>query len=95
MDKLVVIYTMKTCPHCVDFKQQLDEANIDYVDRDIYENEEEYDLFVNATGNDYVPAFMLIEDFESEKPTTSLYAPDQDFDNIENGVMIIKEFYER
>jgi hypothetical protein len=52
-------------------------------------------LFVNATGNDYVPAFMLIEDFESEKPITSLYAPDQDFDNIENGVNIIKEFYER
>jgi glutaredoxin len=95
MDKLVVIYTMKTCPHCVDFKEKLDEADIDYVDRDIFEYEEEYDLFVNATGNDYVPAFMLIEDFESESPTTSLYAPDQDFDNIENGVKIIKEFYER
>ena len=95
MDRLIVIYTMKTCPHCVDFKEQLDEANIDYVDRDIYEYEEEYDLFVNATGNDYVPAFMLIEDFESEKQITGLYAPDRDFEDIEQGLNIIKEFYER
>jgi len=31
---------------------------------------------------------LEIEEFESEKPTTSLYAPDQDFDNIENGELI-------
>lgn len=95
MDKLVVVYTMKTCPHCVDFKLMLDEAEIDYVDRDIFEHEEEYELFVEATNSDFVPAFMLIEDFESEKPKTSLFAPDQGFDSIENGYNIIKEFYER
>jgi len=95
MDKLVVVYTMKSCPHCVDFKEKLDESEIDYVDRDIFEFEEEYELFVKATDNDFVPAFMLIEDFDGENPKTSLYAPDQGFDNIENGLQIIKEFYER
>jgi hypothetical protein len=52
-------------------------------------------LFVEATGNDFVPAFMLIENPESEKPNTGLFAPDRDFEDIEHGLEIIKEFYER
>ena len=95
MDKVAVVFTMKGCPHCVALKEMLDEANIDYVDRDIEEFEEEYDLFVEATGSDYAPAFMLIENPESEKPTVGLYAPDRDFEDIEQGVSIIREFYKR
>ena len=95
MDKLAVVFTMKTCPHCQDFKKMLDEAEIQYVERDISEFEEEYEMFVEATNNDFVPAFMLIENYESEKPSTGLFAPDRDFDSIEEGLSIIKEFYER
>jgi glutaredoxin len=95
MDKIAVIFTMKGCPHCVILKEMLEDENIDYVDRDIYEFEEEYNMFVEATGSDYVPAFMLVEDFESETPTTGLFAPDRDFEDIDHGLKIIKEFYER
>jgi hypothetical protein len=76
-------------------KEMLDKEDIIYVDRDIEEFEEEYDMFVEATGNDFVPAFMLIEDFESEVPKTGLFAPDRDFEDIEHGLKIIKEFYEK
>ena len=95
MDRIAVVFTMKGCPHCVSFKDMLNEKNIPFVDRDIEEYEEEYDLFVEATGNDFVPAFMLIENPESDKPTTELYAPDRDFEDIGQGLSIIKEFYER
>ena len=95
MDKIAVIFTMKGCPHCVILKEMLEDENIDYVDRDIYEFEEEYNMFVEATGSDYVPAFMLVEDFESETPITDLFAPDRDFQDIHEGLTIIKEFYER
>ena len=50
MDKLAILFTMKSCPHCQDFKKMLDEAELDYIERDIYEYEEEYNLFVEATG---------------------------------------------
>jgi hypothetical protein len=73
----------------------LNEAEIDYIERDVYEHEEEYEMFIEATGNDFVPAFMLIENPESEKPITELYAPEKDFEDIEEGLKIIKEFYER
>jgi glutaredoxin len=95
MDKIAVVFTMKGCPHCVTFKAMLNESGIDYVDRDIEEFEEEYDMFVEITGNDFVPAFMLIENSESEKPKTGLFAPDRDFEDIDHGLKIIKEFYER
>lgn len=95
MDKIAVVFTMKTCPHCHDFKKMLNEAGIEFFDRDIDEYEEEYDMFVEATGNDFVPAFMLVENPESEKPNSRLCAPDRDFEDIDEGLKIIKEFFER
>jgi hypothetical protein len=52
-------------------------------------------MFFEETGNEFVPAFMLIENPESEEPITGLYAPDRDFEDMDQGLNIIKEFYER
>jgi glutaredoxin len=95
MDKIAVVFTMKSCPHCQEFKDMLKEANIEFIDRDIDDHEEEYDMFVEATGNDFVPAFMLVENPESKKPNTGLFAPDRDYEDLEQGLGIIKEFFER
>lgn len=92
MDKAVVLFTMKSCPFCVELKEMLDKSNIQFVDRDIDDYEEEYNMFVNITENDYVPAFMLIENPETEEPLTELFAPDRDFDDINEGFEIIKSF---
>jgi len=59
MDKLVVLFTMDGCPFCVDMKQMLIDEGIDFVDRDIDEHEEEYDLFVEITQNEYVPGIYV------------------------------------
>jgi len=94
MDKVVVLFTMKQCPFCHMLKEMLDKENVEYVDRDIHEYEEEYNLFVEVTNNEYVPSFMLIESPDDD-PITGLFAPDRDFEDINEGVKIIKEFYER
>ena len=73
----------------------LDESGVEYVDRDIEEYEEEYDLFVEATGSDFVPAFMLIEGIDLETPNTTLLVPERDFQDVDEGLQMIKEFYER
>jgi len=92
MDKVVVLFTMEGCPYCVDLKNMLNESGIEYYDRDINEYEEEYNMFVKITENEYVPAFMLIESPDSEKPETDLFAPDRDFQDINEGFDIIKSF---
>lgn len=94
MDKVVVLFTMKGCPHCVEMKNMLVNEGIDFVDRDIDEYEEEYNMFVEITENEYVPAFMLIENPQTE-PISELFAPERDYNELEDGVTIIKEWLER
>jgi len=92
MDKVAVVFTMKSCPFCQMLKEKLDKEGIEYVDRDIHEHEDEYNMFVDITGNDYVPAFMLIKSPKSEEPISELFAPDRDFEDINEGFEIIKSF---
>jgi len=94
MDKVVVLFTMEGCPYCVQMKEELNKLKLEYVERDINEHVEEYDLFVEVTENDYVPAFMIIESPE-EDPKTHLFAPERDFMDIIDGVNIIKEHLEK
>jgi glutaredoxin len=86
----VVVYTMKGCPFCTDFKDMLVKENIEFFDRDIEEYKDEYDLFVEITENEYVPAFMIIEGDEQKQPISSLYAPERDFNDLDEGIEIIK-----
>jgi len=92
MDKLLLVYTMKGCPHCQTMKDKLNENKIEYYERDIDEHSDEYDLFVEITENEYVPAFMIVESPE-ENPNSLLFAPDRDFTDIDDGVRIIKEHF--
>jgi len=92
MDKIAVLFTMKSCPFCVELKEMLNKDNIHYIDRDIDEYSEEYEMFVKITENEYVPAFMLIESPESEEPLSELFAPYRDFEDINEGFEIIKSF---
>jgi glutaredoxin len=83
---------MKGCPFCYIFKTQLKESNVEFHERDIDDYEEEFNLFTEITGSDYVPAFMLVEDTEAEEPIPHLYAPQVHYENLEEGVGIIKSF---
>jgi glutaredoxin len=90
MDKLVVLFTMNGCPFCDMMKSQLTEGNVEFIERDIEEHSDEYDLFVEATGSEYVPAVMIIKDAFGE-PKSTAYVPDKDYMTIEEGVEIIKQ----
>jgi len=95
VEQLIVLYTMKGCPFCVMMKEQLTSQNIPFIVRDIDKEKEEYDLFVEAVdGNEFVPAFMIVET-DGEKHKTKFFAPERDYNEIEDGVNIIKEHYEK
>lgn len=92
MDKLLILFTMKGCPFCVMMKEQLEKENIHFYERDIDEHSDEYDMFVEITENEYVPAFMIVES-PNDEPNTLLFAPERDFNEIEDGVKIIREHF--
>ena len=81
----VVVFTMKGCPHCDDFKE-----NIEFVDADIDDNSDEYNMFVKMTENEYVPAIMIVNE---QTRDAKFYAPDRDFEDLDQAVNLIKESF--
>jgi hypothetical protein len=71
-------------------KELLVKENIEFVDRDIEENEEEYDLFTQVVENDYVPALLIVK--EGGKDIQSfLYAPERDYNELSEAVDLVKK----
>jgi glutaredoxin len=86
--KHLVLYTMNGCHFCGQFKDILKEHKITFMDRDINEHNEEYELF-RSVKNDLVPAFMIVDDENTS--SSELFAPDMDFPTLEEAVQIIKK----
>lgn len=86
----VVVYTMKGCPYCVEFKNLLKENKIKFIDRDIDKYSEEYELFIKATENDYIPALMIVES-KNNKQKPFLYAPERDYNELTEALSIVKK----
>jgi len=93
MDKLLILFTMEGCPYCEIMKTQLKESNIPFEVRDIHEHNDEYEMFVEITDNEFVPAFMIVESPDGDNHKSYLFAPERDYNEIEEGVDIIKEHF--
>ncbi len=90
MSKKLMVYTMEGCPWCTEFKKILKENKIKFINRDIDKHKDEYDLFVEITENEYVPAFMIVDN-PLENMSPRYFAPERDFNEIVEGFNIIKE----
>jgi aldehyde dehydrogenase (NAD+) len=75
-------------------KEVLEKNNLPYITRDINEHEEEYEEFVRVTENEYVPALMLLTlDEEENASNVKLLAPDRDYEDIYEGVEMVKTYF--
>jgi glutaredoxin len=86
----VVVYTMKGCPFCVEFKEMLTKEGIEFFDRDIDEYKSEYDLFSEITNNDMIPALLIVEG-DVKKHKSFLYAPERNYNELTEAVNIIRK----
>ena len=80
---------MEGCPFCVDFKELLVKEGIEFFDRDIDEYKSEYDIFVEITDNDMIPALLIIEG-NDDKHESFLYAPERNYNELSEAVSIIQ-----
>ena len=90
--KHIILYTMDGCPHCKNLKKILNEKNINVDVRNIKDYEEEYQVFVEATESEFLPAFTFVETFEDEEPNVRLLVPDEDFNSVQEASEIIENF---
>jgi len=84
----VVVYTMKGCPFCVQFKKILTNEGIEFFDRDIDEHKDEYDIFTEITKNDMIPALLIIES-ENSKNESFMYVPEKNYNELTEALDII------
>jgi glutaredoxin len=89
-DLNVIVYTMKGCPFCVEFKKMLKKEGIEFFDRDIDKYKDEYDTFSKIVENDLIPALLIIEG-DGKDYQSFLYAPDKNYFELTEAVDIIKE----
>jgi glutaredoxin len=91
--KVTVVYTMNGCPHCTHIKEELTKNNILFIERDIDDFGDEYEEFTKITNNEYVPALMLLTIGENDETSNvKLLAPDRDYQDIYEGVKMVKEY---
>jgi len=88
--KHLVLFTMKSCPHCTEFKNMLKENEVLFHDYDIDEHKEEYDMFLEITGSEFVPAFMVVNEGDGETKADCYY-PEKHYDSLEEAVELAKK----
>ena len=89
-DLNVIVYTMKGCPFCVDFKEILTKEGIEFFDRDIEKYKDEYDTFTQITENDMIPALLVIEGDDTNYESF-LYTPERNYNELTEAVDIINQ----
>jgi len=82
MDTEVKIFSMKGCPHCENLKNKLNENNIDYIDIDVDDNEDLYEVFSKKVDNQYLPAILMGK---------TAFVPDKSFQTIDEAVELVKK----
>lgn len=87
-DLMVIVYTMKGCPFCSDFKDMLNKESIEFYERDIDEYKEEYDTYVEVTDNEFIPSLLILEK-NGKDYDPYLYAPDRDYEELTDAINII------
>jgi glutaredoxin len=88
MAKHLVVFSMEGCPHCHEFKNTLSEEKISFINMDINEHPEEYGMFVQITENEYVPAFMIVDD---QTNVAEYFAPDRDYEDLDEALEKVKK----
>jgi hypothetical protein len=68
----------------------LEEANIPFHDRDIYEFEKEFDMYTKITKTEFVPSVMLIKNPGDANEETVFLSPTKEYNTIEEAYELIK-----
>jgi len=87
------LFSMYGCPHCQEMKDMLEESGIDYIVKDIDEDEDEYAEYqALVEGNEYVPAFLCVELEENKVKRYGAFAPDRDYMELSEALDKVKGF---
>jgi glutaredoxin len=88
--KTVVIFTLNSCSHCQELKQELTKLSIPFDDVEITLNRKLWDYVISQTGYDLLPT-VFIKDGNDDSGL--IYTPGRDFQSNDEIIEIIKNQY--
>lgn len=74
------IYTMDRCPYCETLKEMLSEANFEFLELNVFDNEKEFEKIVKLSGEDSVPTVIVGK---------NILAPNKSFNTMKEAFEII------
>jgi|TARA_R100000664_G_scaffold6817_2_gene11889 glutaredoxin len=83
----IIIYSLESCPHCVELKEMLEDEGLSFKVKDIDVHKKEWEQIREHTKVDYVPTVLMVD---KENKTGSVIAPDRDYDELTECVQKVK-----
>ena len=59
MEKHVTIYTLPTCPFCVQAKEHIREKGLEYLEKDVGDDQKAHEEMVDISGQHGVPVILV------------------------------------
>lgn len=88
---ITVLFTMRGCSFCEQFKNMLTESNINFYEKDIDDDFEDYEMFKSIVDSDYIPAIMIVTNPDKDENTVVEYfAPEKNYDTLDEALEIVK-----
>ena len=81
MKKKIKVYTNSTCGHCAKLKEALKEANIQFTETVVNENQKEWELTQMITGLSMFPTVKVGDNY---------FVPGRDFNTPEQAIQKLK-----
>ncbi|MDB3870633.1 glutaredoxin family protein [bacterium] len=88
MKKKVILYSTKDCPYCVELKNSLNNAAIQYEMVDVDENEKQWDDLCETLNVEFVPTVIIADE---NNGTGNVFTPDVHFDEVSECFELIVE----
>lgn len=86
----IMIFSLNTCNHCVELKNELKNKNYLFTEIEITSNEDLWDQVVNQTNDNIVPTVFLRKKNTDEG---IIYIPGKDFNSSEELIEKIKKYF--
>lgn len=86
----IMIFSLNTCNHCVQLKNELKNKNYPFTEIEITSNEDLWDQVVNQTNDNIVPTVFIRKNNTDEG---IIYIPGKDFNSPEELIEKIKKYF--
>lgn len=87
--KIVVVFTLDGCIHCVNLKKRLNDEKIDFIEIEVNSNPDIWNQVQKQTNNEYLPTVFVKDENVDTGP---IFIPTVDFNDEDELLIKLKTY---